>query len=64
MRILMLNQTPRRKDKRSDAELARIVALVNSYASPGTKIGRSGRHHGAARIACSVYESTSSHARA
>ncbi len=38
MRILMLNQTPRRKDKRSDAELARIVALVNSYASPGTKI--------------------------
>ncbi len=38
MRILMLNQAPRRKDKHPAYDVAAIETLVNSYASPGTKI--------------------------
>lgn len=38
MRILMLNQAPKRMDKHPAYDVAAIETLVNSYASPGTKI--------------------------
>lgn len=38
MRILMLNQAPKRKDKHPAYDVAAIEKLVNSYASPGTRI--------------------------
>jgi len=38
MRILMLNQAPRQKDKHPAYDVTAIDKLVNSYASPGTKI--------------------------
>src|SRR5215467_5255165 len=38
MRILMLNQAPKRKDKHPAYDVATIEKLVNSYASPGTRI--------------------------
>ena len=38
MRILMMNQAPRRKDKHPAYDVAAIETLLNSYASPGTKI--------------------------
>jgi allantoin racemase len=38
MRMLMLNQAPRRKDRHPAYDVPAIEALVNSYASPGTKI--------------------------
>ena len=38
MRILMLNQAPRRKDRHPAYDVAEIEKLVNSYASQGTKI--------------------------
>ena len=38
MRILMLNQAPRQKDRHPAYDVAAIDKLVNSYASPGSKI--------------------------
>jgi allantoin racemase len=38
MRILMLNQAPRRKDRHPAYDVTEIEKLVNSYASPGTTI--------------------------
>lgn len=38
MRILMLNQAPRRKNRHPAYDVPAIEALVNSYASPGTEI--------------------------
>jgi allantoin racemase len=38
MRIMLMNQAPRRKDRHPAYDVAAIEALVNSYASPGTKI--------------------------
>jgi len=38
MKILFLNQAPRKADKGPPYDVARIEAQLNSYASPGTKI--------------------------
>ena len=38
MRILMMNQAPRRKGKHPAYDVAGIEKLLNSYASPGTWI--------------------------